>query len=379
LSSLYLHIPFCEHKCVYCDFYSLEHLDGIGQFCEALATEIELYRDFGAAEKVETIFFGGGTPSLLPLRELEEILRHLASVFSIETGAEITLEANPGTIDSEKLRAYRSFGINRLSVGVQSFDNDELKFLTRVHDAGEAKESVRRAREAGFDNINIDLIFALPSQTPARWQETVRQAVELGPEHISAYNLIVEQGTPLARMVSQQSVQLLPSDEEAEMYLWTMETLRRAGYEHYEVSNYAKPGRACRHNINYWNHTNYIGFGPSAHSFWNRRRWWNIANLSTYFDSLSGRTAPVAGEETLTEEQFVDETLMLSLRTGALHLPAIGITVRAAGYPRVAGRIRQWESEGLLTLDGETIRLTDRGYLYCDEMVRILLPGHSPA
>jgi oxygen-independent coproporphyrinogen-3 oxidase len=351
----------------------------VEQFCEALATELELYRECGGTEKVETIFFGGGTPSLLPVGKMEEILLHLAAVFVIEPNAEITIEANPGTLNAEKLAAYRSMGINRLSLGVQSFHDDELKFLTRIHDAGEAIRSVRQAQRAGFDNINIDLIFALPSQTPARWQDTVRQTIELGPEHISAYNLIVEQGTPLARMVNARTVDLLHSAQEADMYLWTMETLRQAGYEHYEVSNYALPGRLCRHNMNYWNHTNYLGFGPSAHSFWNRRRWWNIANLRTYLDSLAQRTLPIAGEEVLTEEQIADEMLMLSLRTGTLQLPAIRRNGSEAEYSRVTGLVQQWESEGLLVREEEAIRLTDRGYLFCDEMVRILLPEDSPA
>ncbi|HUN66900.1 MAG TPA: radical SAM family heme chaperone HemW [Bacteroidota bacterium] len=378
LSGLYLHIPFCEHKCLYCDFYSIEHLDGIEQFCSALTDEIGLYEEYGGAETVTSVFFGGGTPSLLTPAQLERILRHLHSRFRIDPSCEVTLEANPGTIDGEKLHAYRSLGINRLSIGVQSFHEDELRFLTRIHDAAEAREAVRRARRAGFDNVNIDLIFALPSQTAERWRSNIREAIGLGVEHISAYNLIVEQGTPLARMVSQGLVAVPPTELEAEMYLWTIDALRSAGYAHYEVSNYARSGYQCRHNLAYWRHENYLGFGPSAHSFRDRRRWWNIANLRTYLDALSSGRAPVAGSEHLTPGQIMDESLMLSLRTGELDLRTIGAGDDEERTRRLDDRIRRWESDGMLVREDHVVRLTDRGFLYCDEIVRLLLPETAP-
>jgi len=347
------------------------------QFLTALRTEIQLYASYGPEEKIETIFFGGGTPSLLSPLTVSDILRQLSASFNISSDAEITLETNPGTVDRQKLEGFRATGVNRLSFGVQSFHDDELKFLTRIHTSSEATSAVHMAKQAGFTNINVDLIFALPNQTMERWKDNLRQAIELGTQHISAYNLIVEQNTPLARMVSAKQVSSLPTETEAEMYSFTMDALQQAGFEHYEVSNYCKPGFHSRHNMNYWNHSNYLGFGPSAHSYWATKRWWNVSNIRSYCEKLSAGTLPVVGDEHLSRNQILDERVMLGLRSNGVDFNRLrnmlGIDVLAAHRSTIQSII----DDRLAILDNTVLRLTDKGFLLCDEITRRLLTNIS--
>lgn len=380
MASLYLHIPFCEHKCIYCDFYSIETIDPLERFLAALKKEITLVADTLRKEPMETVFFGGGTPSLLSPEQIKNLLDLLADTFTIAAGAEITLEANPGTVDEAKLAGYRSAGVNRLSFGVQSFFEDDLKFLTRIHSPAQAEEAVRAARRAGFDNVSIDLIFALPNQTEARWRHNLERAIDLETEHLSAYSLIVEAGTPLARMVRSRQVSPLPLAVEAEMYEITMRVLGAAGYEHYEVSNYARPGRRSRHNSNYWNHANYIGFGPSAHSFWADRRWWNIANLSSYCERLERGESPAAGSERLTPQQLLDESIMLGLRSGGIDTGRLRRELGADLLTRHGATIDALIAERLAERENDVLRLTDKGFLLCDEITEhLLMPASSGA
>ncbi len=379
MASLYLHIPFCEHKCIYCDFYSLESREWQSMFVDALCREAESFSSSYDGEEVETIFLGGGTPSLLTPGELEQILSVLHRRFSIRSDAEVTLETNPGTVDAEKLRAFRSLGINRLSIGIQSFHDDDLRFLTRIHSSEQARACVRLAREIGFPFVNLDLIFALPGQTMERWQQNLEEAVRLGTDHISAYSLIVERNTPLFRMVETGTVSVLPIETEADMYLLTMEFLRANGFEHYEVSNYARTGCRSRHNMNYWNHSQYLGFGPSAHSFWENRRWWNIANLSTYCDALERGSSPVAGEESLGTSQLLDERIMLGLRSSGIDVAAFKRDFGDERWTQLEPEFAGLAEDGLLLRGDEVVRLTDRGYLLCDEIVKRCLTILSPA
>jgi oxygen-independent coproporphyrinogen-3 oxidase len=379
VAGLYLHIPFCEHKCVYCDFYSIESLDPVTPFLSALRGEIALYAPYAAQESFGTLFFGGGTPSLLTPEQIASILMQLSRTFRIEEGAERTLEANPGTVDEGTLRGYREAGINRISFGVQSFRDEELRFLTRIHTADEAVKGLEAARSAGFTNVNLDLIFALPGQGLREWQDNLRRAIELAPEHISAYSLIVETNTPLARMVASRQVSPLPTELEAEMYRVTMEMLEEAGYEHYEVSNYAKPGFYSRHNMNYWNHTPYLGFGPSAHSYWSGRRWWNVANVQNYASLIAAGRTPVVGEETLTSGQLFDEQIMLGLRSGGVDLRRLAGEPGSEPLGREHPALRALIEERLAVLEDARLRLTRNGFLLCDEITRRLLTMMTPA
>jgi len=373
MASFYIHIPFCEHKCVYCDFYSIESLDPVERFLHSLHKEIDLFRSQYGTTGIETIFFGGGTPSLLEPAAIGSVLDHLARAFSITPGAEITLEANPGTVESRRLGGFRGVGVNRISFGIQSFFDDDLAFLTRIHSASEAQESVRIAQKLGFSNISLDLIFALPGQTESRWEQNLRTAVDLSPQHISAYSLIVEEGTPLARMVRSKLVSPAPVEHEASMYEFTMDFLHHAGYEHYEVSNYARPGFRSVHNGNYWNHTPYFGFGPSAHSFDTRRRSWNIANIRQYCEMLERDVLPVAGQEILTAEERCDEAVMLGLRSGGVDLHRLhsegGIDLLSTNRRLIERLV----GEGLATCERNVLRLTDKGFLLCDSISENLL------
>jgi len=376
MPGLYFHIPFCEQKCIYCDFYSLAPSGGkasqddlIGGFVTALESEVRIV---GAGKQYDglfdTIFFGGGTPSLLSKDAVASIINWTRSFFRVDPAAEITLETNPGTVDPAKLEAFRESGINRLSIGIQSFHEDELRFLTRIHDGRQARECVKNARSAGFDNISIDLIFSLPGQAQERWASNLEQALELAPNHISCYSLIVEPNTPLKRLVESKQVVPLNGEDDARMYEMTIDFLTRHGYEQYEVSNFALPGFRSRHNANYWNHGEYLGFGPSAHSFWDARRWWNIANLSEYHHRIARGALPIAGEERLTSSQMVEEMVFLGLRGEGVKLPSVLGAIPREKRSECRAAFERLVREGFARAEGEVVRLTSKGYPLCDEI-----------
>ena len=374
MASIYLHIPFCERKCFYCDFYSVTDIGRARDFLASLMREIRQREDRGDGALFEAVFFGGGTPSLLEPTQVESILSHLHAAFRISPDAEVTLEANPGTVTGEKLEAFRSLGINRLSIGIQSFHDTELKFLGRIHDRAEALRCIELARAAGFENISIDLIYSIPGQTLALWENTLRTAIALAPQHMAAYSLTVEVATPLARMMGAGEVQPAPTDLEAEMYEQTMELLAAHGFEHYEVSNYALPGFSCRHNRNYWSHEDYVGFGPSAHSFRKEgevirgRRWWNVADLANYMDRLEREELPVESEERVGLAEMLHERVFLGLRSGGVDLARLK---RDFGYDLVTRErdTLQWLLEDQMVIrEGDLLRLTSKGYRLCDEI-----------
>lgn len=380
MTSLYVHIPFCERKCLYCDFYSVTDTERVEEFLAALMREISLQKDHSDGVTFETIFFGGGTPSLLAPAQVEKILSHLHAAFRITPDAEVTLEANPGTVTGETLRAFRFLGINRLSIGVQSFHDHELKALGRIHDRAEAFRCIDHARAAGFNNISLDLIYSIPGQTLAEWEDNLRTTVDLAPQHIAAYSLIIEEGTPLAGMVRAGEARMNSTDLEAEMYERAMELLGAHGYEHYEVSNYALPGFRCRHNGNYWSHVDYLGFGPSAHSFskgsdgTSGRRWWNVADLSVYLERLKGGILPAESEEQVGPKEMLNERIFLGLRSSGIDLARLR---RDFGYDLQAqqGGTVQWLlEEQMVLLNRDTLRLTTKGFLLCDEICGRLLP-----
>jgi oxygen-independent coproporphyrinogen III oxidase len=380
VASLYIHIPFCEHKCIYCDFYSIVPVESEfpslkGRFLSALKTEIELRaKDQCFHEPYETIFFGGGTPSLLAPSEIEKILNLLVSSFAIKTNAEITLETNPGTVDKEKLLAFRSAGINRISMGIQSFNDEDLKFLTRIHTASEAKQCVRDCFAAEFENVSFDLIFSLPNQTLAKWKSNLEQAVELQPGHISCYSLIVEPETPLFRMIQSNQVTPIDTERDADLYEFTIDFLTSHDYEQYEVSNFAKstvagkPNYKCLHNLNYWNHSHYLGIGPSAHSFWKNERWWNISDLTAYIEQLDKHTFPILGGEHLTDTQLMEETIYLGLRSEGIDLEEFQRRFSRDLASENASVISKLIQQGSARLESGRIRLTAKGYVLCDEI-----------
>ncbi|MGA3245986.1 MAG: radical SAM family heme chaperone HemW [Bacteroidota bacterium] len=382
MASLYIHIPFCEHKCIYCDFYSIAPNESASRselptarFVESLLKELEIRsRDGRFRVPYETVFLGGGTPSLLAVEDLRRILAKVSSSFQIEPDAEITVETNPGTVNRQKLEEFRAMGINRLSIGIQSFHEDDLKFLTRIHSSKQAKQCVRDAHAEGFENVSIDLMFSLPHQTKERWLSNLDQAMELSPTHISCYSLIVEPNTPLSTMVESRQISLLSTDEDAALYETTIRFLAERGFEQYEVSNFAKPGLKSRHNSNYWNHTNYLGFGPSAHSFWSSEspegcvRWWNVSSIVGYLDKLGQDALPVAGREHLTTGQLIEEEIYLGLRSEGIDITGFrkryGKDFLTEHRSELGDLI---ESEMAVVQDGK-LRLTSKGYLVCDEI-----------
>jgi len=379
MASLYLHIPYCEKKCIYCDFYSIENMNSMEQFLTALEKEIRMYAGrFSQGDAVDTIFFGGGTPSLLPPSTMGRILTALRSNYQIRTDAEITVETNPGTVDVERLRGYRSLGVNRLSIGIQSFHPHELAFLSRIHSSEEAVQCVENAYRAGFENVSVDLIFSLPNQTLEQWNENLRRAIALEPKHISAYSLIVEEHTPLFTMVQNKMVSPLPEGLDAEIYESTIETMAEYGYQQYEISNYAKPGYECRHNKNYWNHSNYLSFGPSAHSFWKEgptqgSRWWNVRSIAQYCESIGKDEFPLGGSEGVDKDMMFSEAIFLGLRTGELNVAMLQQLYGVDMLATHGEKLKSFSDDDLLRIKDRHITLTRKGFLVCDAIAESLL------
>ena len=315
---LYLHIPFCVKKCAYCDFLSgPADKEGIACYVEALIREIKANYKFGSDYIVTTVFFGGGTPSMLSGEQMKFILDAIREGFTFREDPEISMEANPGTVTEENLKAYREAGINRISFGLQSANNKELKVLGRIHTYEMFLESFSMARQCGFDNINVDLISAIPNQTLESWEQSLNKVLELQPEHISAYSLIIEEGTPFEKLYGETgpNVDELPAEEiERDIYHYTEKMLEQRGYHRYEISNYAKEGRECKHNLGYWDRKEYLGLGLGASSLINNQRFHNIENLSQYIEYAHDLDKIRCDRELLSEQEQMEEFIFLGLR-----------------------------------------------------------------
>lgn len=362
---IYIHIPFCISKCIYCDFCSAPADDETKEhYVNALCREITAAGERAAADgdnrKISTIFFGGGTPSILHSALLVQIMNTVRAAFNVADDAEITVECNPGTLNRSKLATYRDIGVNRLSIGLQSPNNRELKNLGRIHTYEQFEESYIAARLAGFDNINVDIMSAIPNQTLAGYEDNLRKVIALNTEHISAYSLIVEEGTPLYKMVERTHGRILPSeDEDREMYAMTKAMLAEAGYSRYEISNYAKPGRECRHNISYWERADYLGFGAAAASLLRKRRFTNTYDVASY---IAGPIDNHSEEQLLDINDEMEEYMFLGLRMMK------GVDTERFGklfgrsYDELYGDItaRQIE-QGLMVRDESRVKLTDIG------------------
>jgi len=313
-AGLYIHIPFCRSKCNYCDFYSVTSLHQIPDFLKALEREMEIYRQI--LGRFDSLYLGGGTPSVLTITNLAGLLSRIDKTFSLSSDTEITVEVNPADVDLKYLESLRQLGVNRLHIGVQSFDEAVLSFLERRHTRSQAILAIESAQKAGFDNMGLDLIYGIPGQDRQSWLDNLSLAVSFDVAHLSCYQLTLEARTPLG--IRQQRGEFSLPDEEIQhdLFLTTSETLEDAGYVHYEVSNFAKNlSAASRHNQKYWNHTPYLGLGPAAHSFRDNRRWWNHRSINQYIRDLGRGRAPVEGAETLTGKQLQMEALYLGLRT----------------------------------------------------------------
>ena len=356
--ALYIHIPFCRSKCIYCDFASYPNSEArIEPYLDALKGELAEWKDRLGEHELTSIFIGGGTPSILSGEQIEDLLRAVRTVVRVRSDAEITMEANPGTVDRRKLQICRRAGVNRISFGAQSMNDGLLKKLGRIHTAAEIREAVAMARDAGFDNVSLDLMYALPGQTVELWRETLDQAIALKPEHISAYSLIVEEGTPMYDLAESGRV-TLPEDEAViKMQHAAIERLAAAGYHRYEISNYAQPGRECRHNIVYWQRGEYLGVGCAAHSLMDAERFENPRSLSEYLSGVR-RCDRIA----LTREDEMEEALMLATRmTQGMDLDDYRAKFGVDFAFRHKRAIRRLEALGLVEIEGSFLRLTQRG------------------
>ena len=376
-TACYIHIPFCDHKCIYCDFYSIITSDNIQSFLASVKKEIvSCSKEYSDERELVSIYFGGGTPSLMEAKYILEIIESIQCNFNLSADAEITLETNPGTVSLEKLKMFHEAGINRISIGIQSFDDDDLKFLTRIHNSETAIKTVEDAENAGFDNISLDLIFNLPNQTKKKWEENLKQAVKLPIKHISAYSLILERGTILNKMVLDGKVKISDDDYDAELYETTINFLIENGFHQYEVSNFAMPGYECIHNNAYWHYTDYFGFGTSAHSFVNNKRWWNFSSLKMYIENIERRGNAVAGSEIISPEKALDEFVMLELRSSGLDTQRFENLFCADGKQWLKDKYPYFEllkKNNFVIFRNGSIKLTAKGYAICDEILKELL------
>lgn len=367
-AGLYIHVPFCQQKCEYCDFYSITRLEQMEEFVEALLLEITLRAAEFREQVFQTVFFGGGTPSLLSQEQLERIWRALHVHFQIDPGGEFSIESNPGTLTREKLAHFRSLGFNRLSMGVQSFNPAELRFLGRIHSVAEVQENFYNARLAGFRNINLDLMTAFPGLTAESFRYSLEQALALTPEHLSCYTLIFEPGTVFYKKMQNGELNPLSEDEEAAYYELAREVLEAHGYCQYEISNFAR-GREyfCRHNLVYWEHRPYLGLGPSAHSFYGNVRQANKRSLTVYIKSLQKGQLPLDFQEELSPEQLMFEYTFLSLRlrqgldTGAFR-QRFGLDFQE----KYRSALRRLAENELVEWRDQRLRLSAKGWLVAD-------------
>ncbi|HSJ50020.1 MAG TPA: radical SAM family heme chaperone HemW [Actinomycetota bacterium] len=362
-AGLYVHVPFCLTRCGYCDFNAYAGLDHLkSRYVAALAREVELAAPSWSGEEIVSVFLGGGTPTTLEVADLKGLLVHLRDHFAVTPNAEVTIEANPDTVDRAKLESLLGAGYARLSMGAQSFDPAVLRALERVHDPTSVRRAVTAARHAGFANVNLDLIYGADGETDESWERTLREAIDLGPEHISAYALTIEPSTPLGRKVHHGLVPAPDADVQADRFELTCALLAEAGYHHYEVSNWAKPGFECVHNLGYWERQPYLGLGAGAHSHRDDRRWWNVRPPEEYLSLVEAGRLPVGGEERLEPSDAHLEDVFLRLRM------LEGIPSSWVEPDRAAPFL----DSGLLRDDDGALVPTERGMLLLNELVLAL-------
>ena len=369
---LYIHIPYCIHKCGYCDFNShLIKQDEMDHYIDSLVVEMRHYaKIYSNTNVIRTIFLGGGTPTTLTASQLERILKECVSEFTVAPDAEITIEANPSTIDIEQLKSIRQTGYNRISIGVQSFDKAELKLLDRAHGPEEIHSTVDRARKAGFDNLSLDLMFAVPNQSLSSWESNLNKALEKNPEHLSTYNLTIEQGTAFSKLQSNGKLIMPDDDHQLELYKRTIERLTKKGFHHYEISNFARRGKECKHNITYWENKNTLGLGAGASSYMNGTRFKNINLPAHYIRQVKEKKIAVEHSETLEPRQAMGETIMLGLRLlqgisihqfeKRFHISFINL------FRNIISALREKE---LVIIEKDYLRLSPKGLFWADSVI----------
>ena len=374
---IYIHIPFCTEKCIYCDFYSLtKHENQIDAFVERLCKEIRIKSSIIDLKwKIDTIFIGGGTPSLLEPFHIEKIIKNLDNTFNLNYLNEFTIEANPSEFNIKKMKAFKELGINRVSFGFQSLNNEILKFLTRWHTSEDCIRAYNNARIAGFENINVDMIYGIPNQSIFQWKKDLNHIIDLNPEHISAYSLTVEKNTPLHTYVSSNKI-IMPQEKiDIDMYAYTMETLNNGHYKQYEISNYSQKGKRCKHNLHYWKREPYLAFGPSAHGYYDNKRYWNIRNLNQYIKKIDSNQLPIDDLEILNEENIFNEMIINGLRiSDGINISKIKSKFSKQTYKCLTSKVNDWSSH--IEKSNEKIKLTKKGYFIADEITLDLMNSY---
>jgi len=367
MAGIYIHIPFCKQACYYCDFHFSTSLKYKDELLEALVKEIRLQKNYLDGETVETIYFGGGTPSILSADEINLLINTITGLHTVSAKAEITLEANPDDLNKEKLQSLRQTAVNRFSIGVQSFFDDDLEWMNRVHRAGEAEASVKRAQDAGFENLTVDLIYGYPLLNDQKWKYNLDKVFALRVPHVSSYSMTVEPKTALASFIKNKKQPAIDDQQSAEQFILLMGAMQDRGFEHYEISNFCRPGQYSKHNSNYWKGVKYLGVGPSAHSYNGETRQWNLPNNAKYIQAIETGKIP-AETELLTETDRLNEYIMTSLRTmWGLDLNKLNSIATASDGHLVKAARRFFDSQWIEQKD-EIIYLTPTGKLYADSI-----------
>ena len=373
MAGIYIHIPFCKRRCIYCDFFSTTQSEKKPTYIHALCQELEMRKNYLEGEEIETIYLGGGTPSQLTEEELNEIFTSLYNIYKVKEDAEITLEANPDDLTPEYVSMLRRLPINRISMGIQTFQEETLKLLHRRHTARQAIEAFQRCREAGFQNISIDLMYGLPGETLDTWKEDLQQAIALHPEHISAYHLIYEEGTALWKLRDEHQVEEADEDLSVTLFKNLIDELKQAGYQHYEISNFCLPGLHSRHNSSYWTGKKYLGCGPSAHSFNGSSRQWNIASLDNYLKGIASGKPNYEIEELDLYTRYND-FVITSIRTcWGMSLSRLRSEYSEELYRYCLRMSKSHLEQGVLEIEEDTLRLTQEGIFISDGIMSDLL------
>ena len=373
MAGIYIHTPFCKRRCIYCDFFSTTQSEKKPAYVHALCQELDMRKNYLEGEDIETIYLGGGTPSQLSQKELEEIFSTLYNIYKVKDNVEITLEANPDDLTPEYVHMLRTLPINRISMGIQTFQEETLKLLHRRHTARQAIEAFQRCREADFQNISIDLMYGLPGETLDTWKENLQQAIALHPEHISAYHLIYEEGTALWKLREQHQVEEADEDLSVTLFRTLIEELTHAGYEHYEISNFCLPELHSRHNSSYWTGKKYLGCGPSAHSFNGTSRQWNVASLDKYIHAIQQGKLDYEIEELDIYTRYNDFVITTIRTHWGMSLSQLRSIYGEELYQYCLRMAKPHLAQGVLEMKGDTLKLTKEGIFISDGIMSDLL------
>lgn len=368
MAGIYLHIPFCKKACHYCDFHFSTSPQYKDQMLKALRSEIILRKNYPGKEEIETIYFGGGTPSLLSADELQILISEITKQFNVSSNAEITLEANPDDLNPQKVRELRQTPVNRFSIGVQSFFEEDLKWMNRAHKAAEAQSSIKRVQDAGFENISVDLIYGFPLLSNEKWESNIQRLVDYQVPHISSYSITVEPKTALSAFIIKGKQAAMDENQSASQFLILIDQLLESGFEHYEISNFARPGMHSRHNSNYWEGVNYMGIGPSAHSFNGESRQWNVSNNSRYINEIELKKIP-AETEVLSTENRINEYIMTTLRTSkGMDLRLISEKFGSDYSNEIYNGLEPFLDKEWISINEQLVILTREGKLFADHI-----------